>query len=53
MVNRALRDELDASTKSRLRGLLAFAWDVEPDFVERLKLKFGADRVDALFGRGG
>ena len=53
MVYRALRDELDASTKDKLRGLLAFAWDVEPDFVDRLKQKFGAERVDALFGREG
>lgn len=32
----------------QIRGYLAFALDVEPDFVNRLREKFGADLVDGI-----
>lgn len=35
------QNSLDDQEKSKLKGMLAFARDVEPDFVERMESKYG------------
>lgn len=34
----------------RLKGLIAFAHDAEPEFVDRLKTKYGVHNIDRLMG---
>ena len=38
-------DELSNSERERLAGLLAFATDIEPDFLNALVLKYGVDQM--------
>jgi RNA-directed DNA polymerase len=39
-------DALTEAQRGHLRGLLAFAQDIEPDLINRLALKYGADRIN-------
>ena len=48
MVHRAVHDKLSAEEMKSLGGLLAFARDVEPKFVEKLKKKYGHDTVQRI-----
>jgi len=41
MVHRGLLGKLDGNEQERIRGLIAFAKDVEPDFVARLSVRYG------------
>jgi hypothetical protein len=41
MVHRAAHGELNNEERDRVRGLIAFAADVEPDFIARLEKKYG------------
>lgn len=49
MVHRALAGEMREAELSHLRGMLAFAHDAEPEFVEALRDKYGHDRLNRLF----
>lgn len=48
MVDHFRRGDLDGEQLAKLRGWLAFANDVEPDFVARLKSKYTPDLVDRI-----
>ncbi|MGD9664548.1 MAG: retron St85 family RNA-directed DNA polymerase [Novosphingobium sp.] len=50
LIHRWIKDELDGERVSYLRGLFAFAIDIEPDFEERLIGKYGADAITRLRG---
>ena len=52
MVHHAIVGDLDVERKVRLKGLLAFSYDVEPAFITRLKKKYGSKKVAKLL-RGG
>lgn len=43
MVNHFLLDHLTKDEVSKLKGLLAFANDIEPEFIKRIKSKYGGD----------
>lgn len=43
-----LNGELSVERNSYLRGLLAFASDAEPDFVDALRTKFGPEAIERL-----
>jgi hypothetical protein len=45
MMHRALQDELDADNLKKLKGLLAFANDVEPTFLDSLARTYGQESV--------
>ena len=46
----ALDGQLEDCKIEQLKGLLSFANDVEPDFIIRLKKKFGKDNLEKLTG---
>ena len=48
MVHRAVHGDLADDRKKTLSGLLAFAFDVEPAFVERMRKKYGHNNVDRI-----
>ena len=48
MVHHAINGNSAPEAHSSLAGLLAFANDVEPDFIDRLRQKYGAAEVSAL-----
>ncbi len=50
LIHRWIKGELDGEKISYLRGLFAFAIDIEPDFEERLVKKYGADEIRRLRG---
>lgn len=50
-VHKFIRQQLDTAQTNRLRGLLAFALDVEPAFVASLEAKYGKQVIDALLRR--
>jgi hypothetical protein len=50
MVHHFTVGRLDVNSLPKLRGLLAFAQDVEPSFVFRLREKYGGDIVAGLLG---
>ena len=39
-MHRACTDKMGSEEKDRLKGLLAFSQDVEPNFVDRLRKKY-------------
>jgi RNA-directed DNA polymerase len=48
---RALVDQfesLSSAERAWLKGTLAFCRDIEPGFVDRLVIKYGAPRLDAI-----
>jgi RNA-directed DNA polymerase len=47
MLNRSSQDLLDLLGRSRLKGLLGFSIAAEPEFLGRLRIKYGNDVVDA------
>ncbi len=51
MVNRSITGSLDDENTQRLIGFLAFAHDAEPEFVLRLKLKYGELNMSKLVGK--
>lgn len=52
MVHRLSKGQLNPSEMNRLRGLLAFAQDVEASFVFLLRRKYGVALVDEALRRG-
>lgn len=42
-VYRCLNGDMDSNQKEKLKGTLAYARQVEPEFWERIKLKYGVD----------
>lgn len=48
MVDKCRKSKFDAVDRKRLSGLLSFAQDVEPIFVEMLRKKYGAEIIDKL-----
>ena len=51
MIHHFTQNKLDINTIMHLRGLLAFAMDIEPDFVARMKNKYGAKIIDNISKR--
>ncbi|MCH1879076.1 retron St85 family RNA-directed DNA polymerase [Alcaligenes ammonioxydans] len=49
LVNSFKYGHLDLDESSRLKGLLAYANHIEPDFIARMKTKYSADVIDAIF----
>jgi hypothetical protein len=47
-VHRFLNGQLDAADVSSLKGMLAYIRSVEPEFLDRLATKYGADALAAL-----
>lgn len=47
-VHAFISNELTDKKIKKLNGLLAFAYDIEPAFIERLKSKYGDDIVDRI-----
>ena len=45
MMHHAITKKLNSENKSHLKGLLAFSHDVEPEFLEQLKRKYGNEIV--------
>lgn len=43
-----IKDDIDATKLLYLKGLFAFAIDIEPDFETRLERKYGPERIRAL-----
>lgn len=52
LIHQWIKGELDGQRISYLRGLFAFAIDIEPDFEDRLVRKYGADEIARLRGNG-
>jgi hypothetical protein len=50
-IHHYINNKIENEKLSHLRGLIAFAISVEPDFVERLRNKFGSECIDRLLGR--
>lgn len=48
MIHHFSLGENDEKFKARLKGLLAFSLDVEPDFVDRMKSKYSSDVIDLI-----
>jgi len=48
MAHRYSFGDLDQAQTARLRGLLAFAWSIEPRFVDTVQRMIGADMLDQL-----
>ena len=48
MIHHVITKPYDLEKAAQLRGLLAFANDVEPDFLERMKTKYGESEVTAI-----
>jgi retron-type reverse transcriptase len=48
MVHRAMKKKLPAEGKSYLKGYLSFILSVEPDFYDRLILKYGGEIIKQL-----
>lgn len=44
-LHRALKNELSDDDMSQLRGYLAFANDIEPEFLDSMKRKYGGDLI--------
>ena len=51
LVYRFLNNNLTEDEKLYLSGYLSFCVSVEPDFVEKLKSKYGANTINELMGR--
>ena len=51
LVNRYEQNELGVEEKNYLRGMLAFIQDVEPEFVIRLRAKYGDGIINSIQGR--
>lgn len=49
MIHHFSENKIDEEGIHRLRGLLAFAHDVEPEFILRMRLKYGSDLIDKIF----
>jgi RNA-directed DNA polymerase len=47
LLHRSLLGQLDAARRSYLKGMLGFCLANEPTFVERMRLKYGSDAVNA------
>lgn len=48
LVHRAILKQLDASELNHLIGLLSFAHDIEPDFLDRLDAKYGNGIIQSI-----
>lgn len=51
MVYKFLNGDLEGEDSSRLRGLVAFAMDVENSFFQTLKNKYGEEVLERILGR--
>lgn len=52
LVFRFINKKLDAHESEHLRGLLAFAHHIEPEFIGRLEKKYSAEIMRAIMTRG-
>lgn len=50
LIHRWISGELEGERVEYLRGLFAFAIDIEPDFEQRLAKKYGQDQISRLRG---
>jgi RNA-directed DNA polymerase len=53
MINRFRLGQLDCIGKMKLSGLIAFALDVEPDFVNRMIVKYGHNCINSVLAASG
>ncbi|MCY4406466.1 MAG: retron St85 family RNA-directed DNA polymerase [Rhodospirillaceae bacterium] len=51
LIHRRLSGEAEMEDLERIRGLLAFAWNVEPDFFRSLQVKYGRDNLRYILGQ--
>ena len=47
-IHHLIQDKLNDKEKSKLRGMLAFVHDIEPDFIERMVKKYGQEVIRNL-----
>ena len=50
LINQYKYQQLDKTEEDHLRGLLSFAKHIEPNFLERLKVKYSNEIIDSLCG---
>jgi RNA-directed DNA polymerase len=48
MVHHAIKGDLEVEALAKLKGILAFAQDVEPKFIAMLQRKYGANELELL-----
>lgn len=51
LVHKFKMGTLEADSVGRARGLVAFALDVEPEFVSTLRTKYGSDVIESVLNR--
>lgn len=49
LIHKYANNELDENSILYLKGMLNFATSIEPDFIQRMKNKYGEDTVSAIF----
>ena len=49
MLHKASLGQLELKELAKLKGLLAFSFSVEPQFIDRMRRKYGGETVDAVF----
>ena len=50
-MHHALHRKAGAEEIERLKGLIAYSFDVEPEFVSRLEKKYGEDKIAQVLGK--
>ncbi|MGE6811445.1 MULTISPECIES: retron St85 family RNA-directed DNA polymerase [unclassified Pseudoalteromonas] len=50
LINQHKYQQLESTEEDHLRGLLSFAKHIEPNFLERLKVKYSNEIIDSLCG---
>ena len=53
MIYDFMNNELEKQDLAQLRGLIAFAMDVENDFFQLLRNKYGEEVLERVLGRAG
>lgn len=48
MIDKFRHRELDEESARKLKGIMAFAMDVEPEFVQRMKVKYGELTIERI-----
>jgi hypothetical protein len=48
LIHQWIKGDIDSGTFYYLKGLFAFAIDIEPEFESRLMVKYGKDRIEQL-----
>jgi hypothetical protein len=48
LVHKYVRGELQPEERAYLRGMIAFISNIEPNFMDRLKAKYGNEGIESL-----